>query len=115
MERNICKINIGKIQGTGFFVKIPFPNKENMLPVLMTNNHVINDDVLNQENVKLKLDIEKEEDLKEIILNKNRMKYTNEEYDITIIEIKPEDNINNYLELDENIINDLVNIIIIYS
>ena len=109
MERNICKINIGKIQGTGFFVKISFPNKENMLPVLMTNNHVINDDILNQENVKLKLDIEKEEDLKEIILNKNRMKYTNKEYDITIIEIKPEDNINNYLELDENIINDLVN------
>ena len=57
----------------------------------------------------MKLDIEKEEDLKEIILNKNRMKYTNKEYDITIIEIKPEDNINNYLELDENIINDLVN------
>ena len=55
---------MGQTQGTGFFCKIPFPNKENMIPVLMTNNHVINDDILNQENFKLKLDIEKEEDLK---------------------------------------------------
>ena len=31
------------------------------------------------------------------------MKYTNEEYDITIIEIKPEDNVNSCLELDDNI------------
>ena len=37
------------------------------------------------------------------------MKYTNEEYDITIIEIKPEDNINNYLELDDIIMNDILN------
>ena len=36
------------------------------------------------------------------------MKYTNEEYDITIIEIKNEDEINNYLELEENIINDII-------
>ena len=26
MEKNICKITIGKIQGTGFFCKIPFPD-----------------------------------------------------------------------------------------
>ena len=37
------------------------------------------------------------------------MKYTNEEYDITIIEIKEEDKINNYLELDEIIINNIIN------
>ena len=37
------------------------------------------------------------------------MKYTNEEYDTTIIEIKKEDNINNYLELDDIIINDISN------
>ena len=43
MEKNICKIKIGNEQGTGFFCKIPFPNKDNMLPVLITNNHVINE------------------------------------------------------------------------
>ena len=85
MERNICKINIGKEQGTGFFCKIPFPTQNQMLPVFITNNHVINKDTLNKE--KIKLDIKEAETMKEIKLN-NRMKYTNEEYDITIIEIK---------------------------
>ena len=108
MERNICKINIGMNQGTGFFCKIPFPNENNMLPVLITNNHIINSDILYKKNIKIKLDIKEEENIKEIILNK-RMKYTNEEYDITIIEIKEEDNINNYLELDDIIINDISN------
>ena len=101
MERNICKINIEKEQGTGFFCKIPFPTQNQMLPVFITNNHVINNDILNKD--KIKLDIEIEETMKEIKLN-NRMKYTNEEYDITIIEIKEEDKIKNYLELDDNII-----------
>ena len=47
MNKNICMIKTenGK-QGTGFFCKIPFPNKENLLPVLMTNNHIINQDLL---------------------------------------------------------------------
>ena len=37
--------------------------------------------------MKIKIDIKKEEKIKEIILNK-RMNYTNVDYDITIIEIK---------------------------
>ena len=37
------------------------------------------------------------------------MKYTNKDFDITIIEIKEKDNIKNYLELDENIISSLKN------
>ena len=109
MGRNICTINIGKNQGTGFFCKIPFPNQNNMLPVFITNNHVINSDLLYKDNSKILLDIKEEDDIKEINLNKNRMKYTNEKFDITIIEIKPEDNINYYLELDEVIINDILN------
>ena len=46
MEKNICKIKIGENQGTGFFCKIPFPDKNNMLPVFITNNHVINEQLL---------------------------------------------------------------------
>ena len=37
------------------------------------------------------------------------MIYTNKEYDITIIEIKENDNIKNYLELDDKIIEDILN------
>ena len=87
METSICKINIEPKQGTGFFCKIPFPNEKNMLPVFITNNHIINKDFLFKENAKIEFDIEEENDPKIINLNK-RLKYTNEDYDTTIIEIK---------------------------
>ena len=109
MERDICLINIGVKKGTGFFCKIPFPKKENMLPVLITNNNIIDEDLLNQENIKIELNIKGEEKIKEIINTNNRMKYTNKDYDITIIEIKEEDNINNFLELDDIIIDNIIN------
>ena len=46
MEKYICKIKIGQKQGTGFFCKIPFPDKNHMLPVFITNYHVINEQEL---------------------------------------------------------------------
>ena len=108
MEKNICKNKIGKEQGTGFFCKIPFPDKKNMFPVLITNNHIIKEELLNNEDTILLIDIEEEENTKKLNLY-NRMKYTNKELDITIIEIKKEDNIKNYLELDEKIMDDIIN------
>ena len=108
MEKNICKIEIGEEQGTGFFTKIPFPDKNNLLSVFITNNHILNEKVLYTKDIKIKLDIKMETNKKEISLN-NRIKYTNKEYDITIIEIKEDDEIKNYLELDDIIIEDLIN------
>ena len=108
MEKNICKIKIGKELVTGFFCKIPFPNKNNMLPVFITNNHIINDDFLNKKNMKIEINIKEEKKAKVINLNE-RMNYTNEEYDITIIEIKEKDNIKSYLNLDNKIIDDIIN------
>ena len=78
MEKNICKITIEKQQGTGFFCKIPFPDMNNMLPVIITNNHIINRDLLYNEEGMIKLDKKEEENIKEIDFN-NRMRYTNEE------------------------------------
>ena len=43
MENAICQIKTENMQATGFFCRIPFPDKNNMLPVLITNNHIIND------------------------------------------------------------------------
>ena len=108
MEKNICKIKIGNEQGTGFFCLIPFPDNKNMLPVFITNNHIINKEFLYKKDNIISIDIEEEENTREINLNE-RMKYTNEEIDITIIEIKKEDNIKNYLELDEKILDDIIN------
>ena len=108
MERNICKINLGKNRGrgTGFFCEIPFPDENNMLPVFITNNHVINEKLLYEENSTIEVEI-KEFGVKTINLN-NRMKYTNKDYDITIIEVKDTDVLGNNLELDDNIINNVI-------
>ena len=46
MEKVIFKIKVGKNQGTGFFCKIPFPDVNNKLPVFISNNHIINKDLL---------------------------------------------------------------------
>jgi len=104
MQKYICKINIGNEQGTGFFCKIPIPNRNRRLPVLITNNHVINENLLNTNNTEIQLDIKDENDIKKINLH-NREKYTNKEYDVTIIELKEKDDIKNYLVLDDTIIN----------
>ena len=107
MEKNIFKIKIGLEQGSGFFCKIPFPTKENLLPVLITNNHVINENILYKKDEIININIKNEENIKKINLN-NRIKYTNDNYDVTIIEVKEEDNINNYLDLDDYILNDIL-------
>ena len=108
MEKYICKIKVGQDQATGFFCKIPFPDKENMLKVFMTNNHVINENILNNKDEKKSIDIYEELNTKYLNLN-DRIKYTNKEYDTTIIEIKEKDDIKNFLEIDEKIIDDIIN------
>lgn len=108
MEKCICKIMCENGHGTGFFCKIPFPDMNNMLPVLITNNHIIRDELLYQENAKINIEIKEENNIKEFNLN-NRIKYTNNEFDITIIEIKEQDGINNFLELEDNLIKKIFN------
>ena len=106
MKNNVCRIKLlNGNKGTGFFCKFSYNNK--IFPVLITNNHVINKEILNK-NEKILIIINNEE--REIEL-KDRIKYTNEEYDITIIEIKEkEDKINKYLEIDDKIIGNKSNI-----
>ena len=108
MNKKICKIKMEDgAQGTGFFCQIPFPNEDNLLPVLITNNHIIGQQSLSKENEIISLMIRNEQRVKIINLS-NRISYTNSEYDITIIELKQEDNIQNFLELDENILNNIL-------
>ena len=104
LENYICQIclkNGGK--GTGFFTKILFQNK--LLPVLITNNHVLKEeDIENNKIIKLTRynNIEKKDEDISIEIDDSRIRYTNIEIDITIVEIKPEeDKINNYLEINE--------------
>ena len=96
MKNWVCKINGNKI-GTGFFCLISYEKK--LIPVLMTNYHVLNGNFL---------DIEKEINvyingkLKIIPINKDSKIYSSEEYDLIIIKIK-ENLVDNYLEIDQSI------------
>ncbi len=83
-----------KGEGTGFFCLIPFKNKN--FPVMITNNHILDEEILKKEKYVL---IELNGLNKNIQINDNRKIYTSKNYDITIIEIIPEkDNIFNFLE-----------------
>ena len=80
-NNSICRIND---KGTGFFTKIPYKSK--LLPVLITTNNVINlEDIINEKNISLYFNNDKI--IKTIKLDKNRLIYTNEKLDTTIIEI----------------------------
>ena len=107
-ENKICKIfcNDGRIE-TGFFCIIPLDNLNNNLRVLMTNNHIIGENELNSD-IKIKLTLNNDKEVKEIVLDKERRKYTSDKYDITIIEIKDNDGIKNesFLEIDNKIFDD---------
>ena len=91
----ICKIENRKGNGTGFFCSI-----NDKLKVLITNNHIINEEIIKR-NQSIRVSLNDDKDFK-IITLKNKKYYTNETYDITIIEINPEkENITNFLELEE--------------
>ena len=92
----ICKILTGK--GTGFFCKLNLKNIS--IIALLTNNHILNED-----KIKLgsKIEIEHNNENKDIEITKNRFTRTNAKYDFTCIEIFENENYNNYFEIDDNI------------
>jgi len=109
MERSICKIQKpNNVYGTGFICKIS--NKENIETknVLITCNHVLNEiDLTLGKDIYLYFN-----NINQVILKINKLRkiYTSPKYDVTIIELKSSDNINeeDLFEIDENIFeNDL--------
>ena len=94
MEKCVCRIKLPLGSGTGFFCMIPFPDKFKLLPVLITNNHVIGEDP-NSIDIGAKIDlfVKKGNKPYTIVLDKNRKIYTNEKIDATIIELRPNDNL----------------------
>ena len=104
----ICKIKLKGELGTGFFCQIDF-GKET-IKVLITNYHVLNEKYI-KENKQLNLLLNDEQSVIKLDLGIERKTYFNEEYDITLIELKEKDNIKHYLELDENLLKDNQDII----
>ena len=106
MKNSVCKIKCKKGgTGSGFFCYIPFPDKTSLLPVLITNYHVLNkDDVI--EGKQIEFSLGNNNIIKNIRIKASRKIYTNEKpYDITIIEIKKGDGLkfSDFMELDDGL------------
>ena len=102
MKNCVFKIILENGQrGTGFFCNIPCNNK--LIPVMITNNHIIDSHYINNNKfILITLDNDKVD--KAIKLNDKKIIYTNKEYDVTIIEVNPEEEeINYYMELEDKI------------
>ena len=108
MMNCICKIKIKGATGTGFFCKIPLGVNET-LNVLMTNYHVL-DEKYCVGDKDINVLVNDEDKAYGINLLIKRKTYFNKDYDIAIIELKEEDGIKNFLELDENLFKDKENI-----
>ena len=109
MEKCVCNVtaycNSQSHMSTGFFCKIPFPNDYfKTFPVLITSNFFHGDKILLE---KIGINIRGKET--KLIDLKKRIQYSSEKYMIAIIEIKEEDDINDYLEIDELMLKDLKN------
>jgi len=101
----ICKIKSGKNKyGTGFLCKIPFPDKNNALSVLMTNHHVITKEELLLKDKEFEISFDDGKIKKIINITPERKIYSimkEESYDLTIIEIFPEeDKIFHFFEIE---------------
>ena len=105
IKNNICKIYLDNgSKGTGFFCKIPIEknNNENLMTVLITNNHLIDEKYLKKDS-QITITINNNKIKYNLIIGK-RIIYTSEKYDTTIIQIyEDKDDIHDFLELDYDI------------
>ena len=103
--KSLCKIIIGNIVGSGFFMKSKFKNNyKKKARLLITNCHVISDDMINSKQY-IEIEIEYNNEKREIQLNNEQrfIKCFPKPIDITIIEILEIDNLENkvkYLKRD---------------
>ena len=104
-DNSLCRIKSNTIGfGTGFLCNITYPNMVNFLPVLITNSNILGfDDISIGKNIIFFLSTEKHK----IKIDETRKTYINENYNITIIEIKDNDRLNTYtfIKIDEDIYN----------
>ena len=84
LRNSVCKIN-NKKMGTGFLCKIPFPNQFILLPVLITNNHILNNEDIKSNKI-INISFNDDKIFKKLNIE-DRKTYTNEDIDVTIIEI----------------------------
>jgi hypothetical protein len=103
MTNCICKINTGRIYGTAFFCKVRFVDNSS-LNVLMTSYSLIDENYL-KENKEINL-LLNDNSTKIIILDKKRKIYTDKNYNLTLIELRNKDNINDFFHIDDYLLSE---------
>ena len=103
MMKSVCKIMKEEATGTGFFCELIFYNKngdKKLLHTLITNNHVLGKNDLSQRK-EIFISWNNENDDASLKLDNSRLIFTNENLDVTIIELKEDDKIDcNFLQID---------------
>ena len=112
MTKCICKIIKNDARSTGFFCKIPYPDRSHLLPMLVTTYHSLHN---LKENDSFHISINDDYEFREIRLNNMRKAFMNAKFDIIFIEIIPEDKINDFLEIDDKIFKEEEKINYIYN
>ena len=103
MKNSVLRIKLNKCTNTGFLCKIPFPDKNNLLKVMITFTNLSKDDIIKCNKIHISLDDEKKS--YEIYVEEKRKIYVNKLYNIAIIEIRKNDKFEEsaFLEIDESI------------
>ena len=105
MDEYICLIHdINGDKATGFFAKIPYPDKCSLLPVLISNSKILNkENIKLNRTIKLTFDDDKKSELY-LLIDPSRKVLIDDSLGISVIEIKEEkDKINKLLDIDDNI------------
>ena len=103
MTNCICKINNGGIYGTGFFLKLRFKDNST-INVLTASYNLIDENYLN-ENKEINL-LLNDNSSKIILLDGKRKIYSDKNYNLTLIELKNKDNINDFFHMDEYLLSE---------
>ena len=95
-------MNVKKDMELDFFCNIKYD--WNIYFVLTTNNHVLNKDDIKKGNIII-FSLNNEKIDYKLIFDESRKTYTNEDYDVTIIEIKKEDGLDkiSFFDIDNEI------------
>ena len=106
MKNSICQIIKGNTKGTGFFCKVNNPKDNKLITLLITNNHILDNEYF-KKSKSIKFYLHEDHKIKTIPINDySRIIFTNKDLDITFIEInEKEKKIFNfqYLEIEDNL------------
>ena len=103
MKKSICKIKCNEKNGTGFFLNIINANDWTSIKAIVTNNHILEEeDILPGKIINYSFNNGQN---KYISIDESRKTYTSKKYDISIVEMKPNDGINmdSFLDIDNRV------------